>query len=146
MKEGNRGKRPIQNEPTPGGLPAMPDYFDQEQRRAWMATLAYLPKGLLTGADTAFCEVFAVSWATFREAQRAIGRSGKLVRGSEGQPIRNPWNGIARQARDEIHMFGQSSGMSPAGRTKLVAVDDGDTDPMELLLGMDEEWRDVPTQ
>ena len=87
LTEGNRGRRRIQNEPVPDGRPKMPDYFTDEQRRTWLATLQYLPKGLVTGADSAFVEIYAVAWSTYREAQRAITKTGKLVKGSEGQPV-----------------------------------------------------------
>jgi P27 family predicted phage terminase small subunit len=144
--EGNRGRRKIQDEPKPDGLPRMPEYFNDEQKEAWMATLKYLPKGLVTGADTAACEVFAVAWATWREAQRALNPTGQLVRGSEGQPVRNPWKAIARQASGEMNMFGAALGMSPLARTRLVASDDGAHDPMELLLGMDDAFTQLRTQ
>ena len=69
-----------------------------------------------------------------------------LVHGADGQPIRNPLLGIARGAAADLHMFGADLAMSPAARTKLVAVDDGEIDPMELLLGMNDWTGDIPTQ
>jgi P27 family predicted phage terminase small subunit len=144
--EGNRGKRPIQKEPVPDGAPVCPGYMTEEQRACWRSTVRYLPKGLLTGADTAFLEIYAIAWADFREAQRALARTGKLVKGADGQPVRNPWKALARQAAAEINTFGASLGMSPLSRTRLIAADNGEEDPMQVLLGMDERFADVPTQ
>ena len=136
--EGNRGKRPIPpDEPKPSGSPRMPDYFNDEQKRLWIAALAHLPRGLIGAADAAFLEVFSISWWTLRTARRDINRIGLMVKGSEGQPIRNPLLGIARGAAADLHSFGGDLGMSPAARTRLTAIDDGELDPMELLLGMD---------
>ena len=66
-----------------------------------------------------------------------------MVKGSEGQPVRNPYIGIARQAAAEINLFGTALGMSPLARTRLVAADSGEVDPMELLLGMEDGWSEL---
>ena len=144
--EGKRGHRPIPNEPKPVGSPTMPDYFDDEEKRLWIAALAHLPKGIIGAADTAFLEVFVVSWQTLRSCRRDINRIGLMVKGGDGQPIRNPLLGIARGAAADLHLFGADLAMSPAARTKLIAVDDGEIDPMELLLGMDGWSGEIPTQ
>ena len=143
--EGKRGHRPIPKEPKPIGSPTMPDYFDGEQQKLWIAALAHLPKGLIGAADTAFIEAFVISWWTMRSARRDIAKTGLLVRSPDG-PIRNPLLGIARGAAADMHRFGTDLAMSPAARTKLVAVDSGELDPMELLLGMENWTGDVPTQ
>ena len=104
------------------------------------AALAHLPKGLIGAADTAFLEAFVTSWWTMRSARREINRIDRLlVRGGDGDPIRNPLLGIARGAGADVHMFGADLAMSPAARAKLVAVDDGEVDPIEYFLGM-EDW------
>lgn len=135
--EGNRSRRPIPKEPKAEGQPAMPDYLNDEQRQLWRALVAQLPKGLLAACDTAFLEAAAMSWWTFREARRQSNASGLLIRDKDGQPKPNPYLKIAKQAAADLNMFGASLGMSPAARARLVAIDDGAVDPMELLLGMD---------
>ena len=88
--EGNRGRRKIQNEPTAGRHAAMPDYFDEEQRRAWLATVAYLPKGLLTAADFGLPRGLRVCLGNLPRStagDQQVGPAGARLR---GQPVRNP--------------------------------------------------------
>lgn len=125
----------------------MPLYLNGEQRQLWRALVAQLPKGLLAACDTAFLEAAAMSWWTYREARRQSNASGLLIRGADGQPKKNPYLSIAKAAAADLNMFGASLGMSPAARARLVAIDEGSVDAMELLLGLDSHgWGELSVQ
>ena len=99
-REGNRGKRKIQDELALGGAPVLPPDFDAVQTHIWHQTIGALPPGLLTAADTSCIERFVVGWSQFREATRQIAQTGLLVRG-ETRPIRNPLLAVQKAARHD---------------------------------------------
>jgi P27 family predicted phage terminase small subunit len=144
--EGRRGHRPIpDDEPVATGEPSLPDYFTAEHRHLWTATLAALPKGLMTAADSAILELFVTAWATFRSATALIARTGPLVQSSNG-PVLNPLMRVRSRAAAEMQSAGQQIGLSPLARTRLVKAENVADDPMEMLLGLDNDpsgaWSD----
>lgn len=139
--EGNRGKRPIPNEPKAHGVPVAPSFFNDEQRRLFGVLLAMVPQGIIAACDGPILEGFVISWWTHREARRQINALGLMVRGDSG-PIRNPLLGIARGALADLNSSGAALGLSPASRARMIAPGSEEDDPMTLLLGGDDgpEW------
>ena len=137
--EGNRkkvGAEKIREEPKAKGRPTLPDHLNAEERRLWGAVVGSLPDGLLSRADDAILERFAVAWATFREAHRLVRASSLLVQ-TTGGPARNPLLVVRNAAAKEMHLSGGELGLSPVARARLTAASTEDDDPMSLLLGMD---------
>lgn len=137
--EGNRskfGRAAIKTDPRGVGRPQVPAYLKQTEKELFRACLAALPVTILSRADTAILERFAVSWARFRLAHDEVWRVGHMVQSPQG-PIINPYIGMMERAAKEMHRAGAELGMSPVARARLATVATVDDDPMSLLLGDD---------
>lgn len=104
--------------------------------RLWREVVASLPAGLLSRADEAALEQFAIEWATFREADDKVQSTGLLVSSPQGD-IRNPLLMIRNQAGKAMMNLGMLLGLSPVARARLAVPASSDADPMALLLGDD---------
>lgn len=138
-REGNRrqrGKAQIKEDPHGIGRPRLPDRLTEVQAQLWRDVVASLPVGLLSRADDAALEQFAIEWAVFREADEKIKTTGLLVQSPQG-PTRNPLLVIRNQAGKAMMNLGMLLGLSPVARARLAAPATSDSDPMALLLGDD---------
>jgi P27 family predicted phage terminase small subunit len=134
--EGNPGKRPIPDNELAGiGYPEPPAHLTAEQLARWHAVVGSLPTGLLSMADVQVLERMAVAWATFRQACGLINQSGPLIRGQHGELVYNPLLRVRSAAAEEMQQCGLALGLSPLARTRLVAPEQQDADPLTLLLG-----------
>jgi P27 family predicted phage terminase small subunit len=139
IAEGNRrqrGKAELMPDAPGIGRPSLPPSIEGEAARLWVKVVASLPDGLLTRADEATLEAFAGAWATYREADAKIQKTGLLVQSPQG-PIRNPLLVVRNHACQHIISLGAVLGMSPVARARLAAPNSADSDPMALLLGDD---------
>ena len=132
--EGNRGHRAIPDELIALGKPVPPSHLTAAQLDRWTEILASLPDELLTSADTSTIERMSVAWATFRDCTVALGDR-TLVRGRDGNVVRNPLLFIRAAAAAEMHACGLALGLSPLARTRLTAPEQQDADPLTVLLG-----------
>jgi len=141
IAEGNRSKvaKDALRPDTPGkGRPRMPMHLSAEERRLWADVVQSLPDSLLTKADEAILERFAVYWSRFREAGRMIAKTGLMVQSPNG-PIRNPLLVVQNACAKEMHAAGSEIGLSPVARARMVGQGAEEDDPMELLLGGEED-------
>jgi P27 family predicted phage terminase small subunit len=148
--EGNRRQRGlarITDDPQGVGWPQMPARLTEEEQRLWMKVVASLPVGLLTQADDSALETFAIEWAKMREADAMIKKTGLLVQSPVG-PVRNPLLVVYNNAVKNMISLGTNLGLSPVARARLAAPNAASDDPMELLLGPDEDpngaWSTLP--
>jgi P27 family predicted phage terminase small subunit len=132
--EGNPGKRKLHADLVGVGAPIMPPHLSELELFFWHATIAAIPPGVLSAADSAILERFVTAWARFRECQQQLARTGLLVRGMSG-PIRNPLLAVQRQASAEMHAAGAELGLSPVSRTRLGNPAADKNDDFEWLLG-----------
>jgi P27 family predicted phage terminase small subunit len=138
-REGNRrqrGRAQIKEDPQGIGPPGMPDRLTEVQKGLWRKVVGSLPVGLLSRADDAALEQFAIEWAAFREADEKIKLTGLLVQSPQG-PVRNPLLVVRNQAGKAMMNLGMLLGLSPVARARLAAPASSDNDPMALLLGDD---------
>src|SRR4051812_41970727 len=89
-REGNRSRVPIKDDLETFGRPQEPPHLTPAQLERWHAVVSALPPGLLTAADTQVVERLAVAWALFRETSEKIAATSLLVRGVDGNLVRNP--------------------------------------------------------
>ncbi|THK37639.1 phage terminase small subunit P27 family [Ensifer sp. MPMI2T] len=137
IAEGNRSKvgvHRIHDEPQGLGHPRMPPGMNELAEELWLDTVSSLPEGVLTRADEAALETFAVNWATFRQAREKLDMTGLLVQSPHG-PIRNPLLVVMNNAAKLMMQSGAELGLTPAGRARLAHPERWDTDPITLLLG-----------
>jgi P27 family predicted phage terminase small subunit len=147
--EGNRrklGRAKLADDLAVEGAPVLPPYFDTVHTYLWRETLKALPAGLLHRADTGCLERFTVGWAQFRSVTRKILESGELVRGIDGQPVRNPLLAVQKAAASMMDRAGADLGLSPAARARIGNPVHAEDDPMSLLLAgdPDDPWSTAP--
>lgn len=141
IAEGNRSKvaKDQLRPDTPGlGRPRVPMHLSAEERRLWADVVRSLPPTLLTMADEAVLERFAIYWARFREAGKMIAKTGLMVQSPNG-PIRNPLLVVQNACSKEMHAAGSEIGLSPVARARMAGAGSEEDDPMELLLGGDDD-------
>jgi P27 family predicted phage terminase small subunit len=150
IAEGNRrqrGRAELRPDAQGLGRPRLPLHLSEVEAGLWLDVVASLPVVLLSRADEAMLERMAVAWAEFREVHETIKKTGKLVQSPQG-PVRNPLLIVREKASREMHLAGEVLGLSPVARARLAATDTADSDPMELLLGLDGDpsgaWSTAP--
>lgn len=137
--EGNRGKfgrKSIPKDPQGIGRPSVPTHLNPEETKLYRHCMNSLPPEILTAADEAMLEVFAVAWARFRYANKQVGTIGLMVQSPTG-PMRNPLLIVIEKNADIIHKVGSQLGLSPAARARLATIPTANEDPLALLLGDD---------
>ena len=133
--EGNRSRTPIPKEIVTKGRPEPDPGLSEEERGLWRHVYDCLPVGLLTAADEAMLERFAVAWQRFRESQQNIRERGVILKTKRGGlEYPNPFLKVQVLATAEMQKAGGELGLSPLARTRLAAETAGDKDPLELLL------------
>jgi P27 family predicted phage terminase small subunit len=153
IREGNRTKvkkSKLKPDPVGRGEPRPPDCLDADELTLWWDVVHSLPVGLLSRADESTLERMAVAWNQYRQASRMIKETGLMVRHHLGHAVRNPLLPVQRLAGIAMHQAGEMLGLSPVARARLTSDKTGDSDPMELLLGMDGDengaWSTIPSR
>ncbi len=134
--EGTRKDRIPKDEPkSPPGIGAAPSWLGEEAAAAWDHLAATAPDGLLTRADSIAVELFAQTYATWMECQRATRRDGLLLttiteRGevNKAHPLLPTITALQKQMVDILNRCG----MTPSGRASIGA-EDGEKKPDALL-------------
>ncbi|WP_318875205.1 phage terminase small subunit P27 family [Sinorhizobium meliloti] len=137
LAEGNRsnvGIHRIYDEPQGLGHPRMPPGLNELAEEMWLDTVSSLPDGVLTRADEAALEAYAVNWSVFRQAREKLDKTGLLVQSPQG-PVRNPLLVVMNNAVKAMMSTGSELGLTPAGRARLAHPEKWDSDPITLLLG-----------
>lgn len=132
--EGNRSRRPIPDEVKGEGRPLAAPHLSVEERDAFYKIVRSMPVGLFCEADTAAIELWAQYLVEYRDCQKQITTTGRLVKGTNG-PEAHPLIPIRDNAARMLHKLGEALGLSPVARTRLTAPDAWKDDPMALLLG-----------
>lgn len=137
--EGNRSKLArdnIKDDPQGIGEPTVPMHLTADERLMWAHTVASLPEGVLTRADDMAIEGFVVNAVRFRRVGKMIENTGYMVQSPQG-PVRNPLLVVQNNAHKLFHMAGSQLGLTPVSRAHLASPNEGEDDPMALLLGGD---------
>ncbi|GAF77905.1 unnamed protein product [marine sediment metagenome] len=123
--------------------PSCPPHLKGESLKEWKRIVPLLTElGLLGQVDRAMLAQYCSAWALFIMADKHV-QKGDLVDVSEsGFPFQSPWVSIRRSASEECVKIAGHFGMSPASRTRISVILDGDkpksskaSDLEELLNG-----------
>lgn len=116
--EGNRGKRPLRNEPKPPPLsPEPPDWLDAEARAEWERVIPLLDEiGVLARLDRSSLAAYCSLWSKYVEAETLV---------------TDDWRHAVTTARlrDQLRMFIAEFGMSPVARARLAVPQRKDDRP-----------------
>lgn len=141
--EGNPGNYPIPEEPQPKkGAPKPPADLTGEAFAEWCRIVPDLEEiGLLAKVDRAYLIAYCEAWANFNEARADIRLHGTLVRGREGNLVKNPATQVMKESLELMLKFGSQFGLSPVSRARMSVPTKPDEDkppadsPLSLLSG-----------
>lgn len=138
-RRGNPGKRPLNaREPKPAvGLPSFPDYLPDEARLLWDQLGSELVRnGVMTALDgPALADLVEVELLN-RRLSEEIKSAPPIVLVNEdgGDGKKNPLWALKLDYLRERRAQHQQFGLTPASRSKIIAAETGDDDPLESAL------------
>lgn len=119
---GNPSRRPI-NEwelTIPVEIPPCPEDLDDTAKKEWNRITPMLYKlGMIADIDLAVLVGYCYSFSQFVETAKKIKSTGFLLKGSKGDPVKNPLLAINAEARRQMLKFAQELGLSIIQRARL---------------------------
>jgi P27 family predicted phage terminase small subunit len=108
-------------EPIPeGGSLTPPKDLRLEARVIWEQVVAALGRtGVLTSADKHILRLYAEAMARYLEAETMLSRTGPLIKGRDGNLVKNPLHQIVRDNADAVKKYAREMGLTPAARVGL---------------------------
>ena len=108
-------------EPIPeGGALTPPADIRTEARVIWEQVVAALGKtGVLTSADKHILRLYAEAMARYIEAEGMLVKTGPLIKGRDGNFVKNPLHQIVRDNADAVKKYAREIGLTPAARVGL---------------------------
>jgi P27 family predicted phage terminase small subunit len=137
IREGNPGKRPIQDSAVlPPSALREPDWSDLLDERAvddaaalWRQLAPTLARSVgLVGEQQFVLEDYCTTVARIRQGERAISRDGMVVPGAMGGLVKNPWTTVLNQYRAHLRSLVGELGLSPASATRITRPESSDED------------------
>ncbi len=99
--------------------PVMPRTLSAEAKREWRRVVPELvAMGWIASIDRGVLIRYCTIWADWVELDEALQKSGKLVRGRDGSPVRNPLWMMRRDAGEMAANLARDLGLSPAARLR----------------------------
>jgi P27 family predicted phage terminase small subunit len=123
-------------EPIPAGGPLTPpEDLRPEVRTIWERVVEALgPTGVLTSADRDLLRLYAEALARYIEAEQMLAKSGPLIRGRDGNLVKNPLHQIVRDNGDAVKKYARELGLTPAARVGLRGEIDGNANSATAKL------------
>ena len=109
------------NEPVPAAMePVMPEWFTPEARAVWeRVTYQLRMMGLLHAADQDALVVYCEAVVNYTHAQQMVSKAGLLVRGRDGNAVKNPAVQMVREFGATIRVMSAEFGLTPSARVGL---------------------------
>lgn len=138
LLEGNPSKRPINHdEPQPPAVrqAKAPKFLNTTAQTEWNRLAPELiDLGLLTTLDFGLLTMLCHSWSQFVSASERAEKTGMMIIGKAGRPLRNPYLKIIRDAKAEYLRFSQEFGMGAAARSRIQMFEEKKEDPLDQFL------------
>lgn len=131
-----RPSRVNYSEPIPArlGLSA-PEDLPEEARKIWDAVIeAVGHTGVLTAADADTLRLYAEAVARYRTAETMLTKTGPLIKGRNGELVKNPLHQIVRDNATLMRTLARELGLTPAARTGLRSDLDDDASDANAKL------------
>jgi P27 family predicted phage terminase small subunit len=108
-------------EPIPAGGPLTPPVdLRPEAREVWERVVAALgPTGVLTSADKDLLRLYSEAFVRYQEAESMLSKTGPLLKGRDGNFVKNPLHQIVRDNADAVKKYARELGLTPAARVGL---------------------------
>lgn len=118
------------NAEEPQPMPALnldaPVDITETAQLVWRDTVAALHStGVLTAADLETLRCYAEATARYRESSALLAKSGPLIRGRDGELVKNPLHQIVRDNATLMRAYARELGLTPASRAGLRGNDGG---------------------
>jgi P27 family predicted phage terminase small subunit len=140
-----RNRRQTSGKSVMVGRPPMPRDLPPEAKAEWRRIVGELEAAeLLSSIDRAVLVRYCTAWADWRELQRLLQQSGKLLKGARGHFVRNPLWFLKQDAEQTLTELGRQLCLSPMSRLRAgirheVPKEEGES-PSVLAI---EEYRRV---
>lgn len=120
----SRPSRINENEPVPATRDPEPpgnrEVFTDDMQAVWDRVCRELRlMGMLAGADEDLIYAYCVTTVKYREAVRLVNLSGLVLRGRDGNVVKNPAVQFVRDFGAQLRVLGNEFGFSPAARVGL---------------------------
>lgn len=136
LVKGERRSRINENEPKPSTRstpPACPQWLRPEARRVWKRLAPDLRRrGVLTEWDREAFAVYCEAVVHHRQACEILDASAVIIRGAQGNLVKNPLLQVIRDQAAIIRAFSQEFGLTPSARS-TIKVGEGGPDGEELF-------------
>jgi P27 family predicted phage terminase small subunit len=108
-------------EPIPAGGPLTPPSdLRIEAREVWERVVSALgPTGVLTSADKDILRLYSEAFVRYQEAEAMLSKTGPLLKGRDGNFVKNPLHQIVRDNADAVKKYARELGLTPAARVGL---------------------------
>ena len=113
-----RNRRQV-NASVSAGRPAMPRTLTPEARAEWRRVVPDLERmGVLASVDRGVLVRYCTAWADWSELDAQVRRTGRIVRGRDGNLVRNPLWLLRRDAGQELMELTRQLALTPAARLR----------------------------
>lgn len=118
-----RPSRINRDEPQPvDRLPALPLDMGDRARQVWERVMRdFGHTGVIKALDTDALRIYCESVAAWEQAEALLRQSGPLIKGRDGNLVRNPLAQIARDNATMVRIYARELGLTPAARVGLHA-------------------------
>jgi len=126
------------------GLPEPPADLSGEARAEWDRVAPELARmGVLSLIDRAALLVYCNAWSAYTVAVETLRTAGPVLKGKDGQLVKNPAAQLVRDQADLMLKYGSRFGLNPSDRARLsVEPDDNpDLDIMRIISPPEEAYR-----
>ena len=118
LKTRRRSKRSVAGI-VRAGRPVMPASLKGEARKEWQRVVPVLAQmGILATVDRAALIRYCHAWAEWLDIDAAIANSGRLLRGRDGTPVRNPLWAQRRDVAATLDVLSAQLGLTPMARLR----------------------------
>lgn len=103
-------------------LPSAPADLDGRAADVWNRVIGELGHtGVIRNADSDALRCYVEAVARYEEASGLLGRTGPLIKGRDGNLVRNPLHQIVRDNANLVRIYARELGLTPAARVGLSA-------------------------
>jgi P27 family predicted phage terminase small subunit len=133
--EGNRSKTPI---PEPvkvaTGEVAVPDHLDEDAQACLELIKRSLPPKTYAMCDIGLLSAYAVAWSEHKKAVIALRDEPRMVEGSTGQLVINPWIKHLNESARLMLSIGPRLFLDPVARASLKVPDEKPASKFDGLI------------
>lgn len=115
--------------------PAMPRDMSLEAKKVWARIMRdFGHTGILTAVDADGFRAYCEAVARYKAAAVLLEQSGSIVKGRDGNLVRNPLHQIVRDNAVLMRMYARELGFLPSAREGLTVKGEPEMDPTQAWL------------